>query len=126
MNSGAVSERGSWLARVAALRPGDGPWIRRDLGRKIAHPVRQTALTRRSRKAFLDRPDDPRRPVADHEQRIAQPSGAQVLEERPHRFGILNQERHLVAREIYKQRRLAALGDMVPRLTWPDSHLGLG
>ncbi len=39
-------------------------------------------------------PDDPRRPVADHEQRIAQPSGAQVLEERPHRFDILLRSGH--------------------------------
>jgi len=77
-----------------ALRPGDGPRIGRDLGCEVAHPMRQTALARRAGEAFLDRPDDPRRPVADHEQRIAQPSGAQVLEERPHRFDILLRSGH--------------------------------
>ena len=48
-----------------------GPRIGRDLGCEVAHPMRQTALARRAGEAFLDRPDDPRRPVADHEQRIA-------------------------------------------------------
>ena len=49
-----------------------GPRIGRDLGCEVAHPMRQTALARRAGEAFLDRPDDPRRPVADHEQRIAE------------------------------------------------------
>ena len=36
----------------------------------------------------------PGRPVADHEQRIPEPSGAQVLEERPHGLDILLRARH--------------------------------
>jgi hypothetical protein len=63
-------------------------WIGRDLGCEIAHPVRQAALARRSRKAFLDRPDDPRRAVADQEQRIAKASGVQALKEGPHRLDV--------------------------------------
>ena len=64
------------------------------LGREIAHPVREATLARRSGEAFLDRPDDPGRPVADHEQRIPEPSGAQVLEERPRGLDVLLRARH--------------------------------
>jgi hypothetical protein len=38
-----------------ALRPGERPQVGGDLGRKVAHPVCQAALTRRARKAFLNR-----------------------------------------------------------------------
>jgi hypothetical protein len=41
--------------------------------------MRQTALPRRAWKAFFDRPDDSRRAVGHHQQRIAEPAGAQVL-----------------------------------------------
>ena len=87
------ADAGRQLARtareglIAGCDPGleFRPWIRRDLGREIAQdPVREATLARRSGEAFLDRPDDPGRPVADHEQRIPEPSDAQVLEERPH------------------------------------------
>ena len=54
----------------------------------------QTTLARRAGEAFLDRADDPRRAVADHQQWIAQPSGAQILEERPHRLDVLLRSRH--------------------------------
>ena len=50
------------------------PQIGRDLDGEVAHAVGQAALARRARKAFLDRPDDPRRSVADDEQRIAEPA----------------------------------------------------
>ena len=49
---------------------------------------------RADREAFLDRPDDPGRPVADHEQRIPEPSDAQVLAERPHGLDVLLRARH--------------------------------
>ena len=77
---GAIgADAGRQLARnrprgrlIAGCDPGleFRPWIRRDLGREIAHPVCEVTLARRSGEAFLDRPDDPGRPVADHEQRI--------------------------------------------------------
>jgi len=54
----------------------------------------QAALARRAGKTFLDRPDDAGRPVADHEQRIAEPPGAQVLKERPNRLDVLLRPRH--------------------------------
>jgi hypothetical protein len=41
--------------------------------------MRQAALSGRAREALFNRTDDAGRPVADHEQRIAEPSGAQVL-----------------------------------------------
>ena len=53
-----------------------GPRIGRDLGCEVAHPMRRTALARGE--AFLDRPDDPRRPVADHDS-DRQPFGAKVF-----------------------------------------------
>jgi hypothetical protein len=56
--------------------------------------VRQAALARRARKAFLNRPDDPRRPIGNDQQRIAEPSGAQILEERAHGLDILLGSRH--------------------------------
>lgn len=56
--------------------------------------MRQAALARRAGEAFLDRPDDPRRAVADHQQRIPEPTGAQVLKERPHRLDVLLGARH--------------------------------
>ncbi len=74
---------------LRALRPGDRPQIGRDLGRKVAHPVRQAALARRAGKAFLDRADDLGRAVGADQQRIAEPAGAQVLEERPRRLDVL-------------------------------------
>ena len=55
------------------------PRIGRDLSGEIAHSMRQAALAARAREALLNRTDDAGRPVADHEQRIAEPSGAQVL-----------------------------------------------
>ena len=51
--------------------------------------MRQAALALRAREAGLDRLDDARRAVQDHEQRIAQAAGAHVLEERAHRLGVL-------------------------------------
>ena len=56
--------------------------------------MRQAALAHRAGKTFLDRPDDPGRPVTDHEQRIAEASGAQVLEERPNRLDVLLRSGH--------------------------------
>jgi hypothetical protein len=40
-------DRPRWVARAL-----NRPWVPRDLRREIAHPVRQAALTRQSRKAF--------------------------------------------------------------------------
>jgi len=56
--------------------------------------VRQAALARRAGKTFLDRPDDPRRAVGYDEQRIAEPAGAQILEERARRLDVLLGARH--------------------------------
>jgi hypothetical protein len=56
------------------------PQIGRDLDGEVAHAMGQTALAPRARKAFLDRPNDPRRAVGHDKQRIAQASCAQVLE----------------------------------------------
>ncbi len=41
------------------------PQIGRDLCCEVAHPVRQAALARRAGKAFLDRPDEPGRPLPE-------------------------------------------------------------
>ena len=49
-----------------------GPEVLGHLGRQIAHAVGQAALTLRSREAGLDRLDDPRGPVGDEQQRVAQ------------------------------------------------------
>ena len=52
--------------------------------------MRQAALAGRAGEALLNRMDEAGRPVADHEQRIAEPSGAQVLKERSHRLDVLS------------------------------------
>ena len=62
-----------------------GPLFLWDLGREVAHAVRQTALAGRAREAGLDRFDDPGRPVGDDQERIAEPPGPHVLEECGHR-----------------------------------------
>jgi hypothetical protein len=58
----------------------------RDLlgGRGKCPTMSQAALTGRAGKAFIDRPDDATRPVADHQKRIAEPFGARIPEGRPH------------------------------------------
>src|SRR4051812_13517180 len=56
---------------------------------KVAHTVCETALSRRAREALLDRSDDARSAVRDHEQRIAEATAAHVLEEGPNRLGVL-------------------------------------
>jgi len=76
---------------VGRRRPGLelGPEILRDLGGEIAHPVRQAALAGRAREADLDRLDHARRPIADHQERVAQAEVAHVLEERRDRLNVL-------------------------------------
>jgi len=59
------------------------------LGRQVPHAVGQTALAGRAREAALDRLDDARCPVRDHQQRIAQTSRTHVLQEGRHRLGVL-------------------------------------
>ncbi len=49
-----------------------GPPVLRLLGRQVPHAVRQAALARRSWKAGLDRLENPRGPVGDDQQRVAQ------------------------------------------------------
>ena len=56
--------------------------------------MRQAALAGRAGEALLNRMDEAGRPVADHEQRIAEPSGAQVLKERPHGLDVLLRAHH--------------------------------
>ena len=56
---------------------------------EVAHPVCETALSRRAREALLDRSDDARSAVRDHKQRIAEPPATHVLEEGPNRLGVL-------------------------------------
>ena len=68
--------------------------------------MRQAALAGRAGEALLNRTDDAGRPVADHEQRIAEPSGAQVLKERSHRLDVLSRTGHQS-----KQRFAAILAD---------------
>jgi hypothetical protein len=78
--------------------------VGRNLDGEVAHPVRQAA-----RKTFLDRPDDFGRAVGDDEQRIPEPSGAQVLEERPRRLHVLLRARH------QRQEHLASVLANPPR-----------
>jgi hypothetical protein len=52
------------------------PDVLRRLAFKGAHLVRQTALADRPQEALLERADDARRTVADHQQRIGQPAPA--------------------------------------------------
>jgi len=58
-----------------------GPDVFRQFACQIAHLVRQTALPQCAREALLDRPDDPGRTVADHQQRIRQAAPAHVAKE---------------------------------------------
>ena len=96
------------------------PQVGRDLGREVAHAVRQAALARRARKAFLDRPDDPRRTVGDDQQRIAEPAGAQVLKERPHRLDVLLGARHQRQQDLASVLADAPGGQhRLAPLTWP-------
>ena len=82
----------------------------------------QAALARRAEKAFLDRPDDPRRPVADPQERIAEPPDAQILEERPHRLDVLLRAGHQPQQDLASvladapggQNRLAPLARPKP------------
>src|SRR6476620_8423341 len=76
------------------------PQVSRDLDRKVAHPMRETALPRGAREALLDRPDDPWSPVRDDEQRVAEATAAHVLEEGPNRLGILLRSRNQVQQDL--------------------------
>jgi hypothetical protein len=81
----------------------------------------QAALSSRARKTLLEGPDDPGRPVRDDENRIAEPSRAHVLEEGPHRLGVLLRAGHQM-----EQHLAAILADApgrhhrLPRLTGPQ------
>src|SRR5215831_3464452 len=57
-------------------------------------------LTRRTREALLDGADDARRSVADDEQGVAEPTRAHVLEEGPHRLGVLLRAGHKVEQNL--------------------------
>jgi hypothetical protein len=84
--------------------------------------MRQAALAGRAGEALLNRTDEAGRPVADHEQRIAEPSGAQVLKERSHRLDVLSRTGHQS-----KPRFAAILADppggqhSLPPLTRPQT-----
>ena len=65
------------------------PEVFRHLGSPVADTMGEAALARRSREAGLDRLDDARRTVRDHQQRIAEAAPAHVLEEGAHRLSIL-------------------------------------
>ena len=88
---GEVASDGSRRGLVAGARPRLElrPQVRRDLDGKVAHPMRETALPRGAREAFLDRAYDARSAVRDDEQRVAEATAAHVLEEGPNRLGIL-------------------------------------
>src|SRR5436190_9002184 len=77
-----------------------GPQIGRDFYRQIAHPVRQAALTRRTREALLDGTDDAGRSVADDQQGVSEPARAHVLEECPHRLDVLLRAGHKVEQNL--------------------------
>src|SRR5215207_407871 len=93
------------------------PQVSRDFDGKVAHPVCETALSRRTREALLDRPNDARSAVADHKQRVAEPAPAHVLEECANRLGVLLRSRHEVQQDLApfladvpgRQNRLACL-----------------
>src|SRR5580704_4290312 len=69
--SAGVTGRGARLD----LRP-DVVW---HLALQVSHLVRQAALTKRARQAFLDGADDPGRPVAGNQQRVGQAAPAHIL-----------------------------------------------
>ena len=103
--------RARWLARGlvagARTRLELRPQVSRDLDGKVAHPVCETALSRRTREALLDRPDDPRSAVRDDEQRVAEATAAHVLEEGPNRLGVLLRSRHEVQQDPAGTRAVA-------------------
>ena len=77
----------------------------------------EAALTRRAREAGLDRLDDARSPVRDHQQGIAEAAPAHVLEEGAHRLRVLLGASHQVQQDLGaahgeapgRQHRLAPL-----------------
>ena len=77
-----------------------GPDVVRHLGHQVAHAVREAALPGRAREAGLDRLDDPRRAVGDHQQGIPEATLAHVLEERADRLRILLRARHQVQQDL--------------------------
>ena len=70
----------------------------------------EAALTRRAREAGLDRLDDARRTVRDHEQWIAEAAPAHVLKEGAHRLGILLGGGHQMQQDLGATRREAPGG----------------
>ena len=82
----------------------------------------ETALACRAREAGLDRLDDARRTVGDHQKGITKAAAAHVLKEHTDRLGILLGAGHEV-----QQHRGAACGeapgrqDRFPLLTGPDA-----
>ena len=66
--------------------------------------MREAALPRRAREARLDRLEDPRRTVGDHQQGIAEAVVAHVLEERADRLRILLRARHQVQQDLAPAR----------------------
>ena len=92
--------------------------------------MREAALAGGAREAGLDRLDDPRRPVGDHEQRIAEPAGAHVLEEGGDRLGVLLGAGHQVQQHLGagggeapgRQHRLAPLAPGRMRSAMPSTN----
>jgi len=68
--------------------------------------VRKAALAGRAWEADFDGFDNAGRPIADHQERIAEPACPQVLEERDDRLGILLGARHQA------QKNLLAVGGL--------------
>ena len=94
------------MAREGALVDGSdpglelGPEVLRHLGSQVPEAMGEAALTRRAREAGLDRLDDARRTVRDHQQRIAEAACAHVLKEGAHRLRVFLGAGHQVQQDL--------------------------
>ena len=109
-----------------------GPDLLRHLGRQVAHPMRQATLAGRAREAGLQRLDDPRRAIGDHQQGIAQSARAHVLEECADRLVVFLAARHQVQQNLLaldreapgRQHRLAPVAGTKPLGDPVDEQIG--
>src|SRR5215472_4921131 len=118
-DAGAQITRDRARRRLVAGRDADlelRPLVGRHLHREIAHPVRQAALPGRAREAFLNRPDDAWCTVAGHQDRIAEPASAHVLEERAYRLGVFLRATHEMQQDLLAIPTDPPSGD--DRLAW--------
>ena len=70
------------------------PQLRRHLRFEIPHLVRQASLPQASGQAFLDRTDEPRRPIGAREEGVFHPARFQITDEVARRGGVFLGARH--------------------------------